>query len=64
MELQPILQEEIYVIRVGILNPASGIVSGQLPSVVVTMSKKMVDDVFNSRMVFFAAVTLEVNYVP
>jgi len=28
------------------------------------MSKKMVDDIFNSRMIFFAGSTPEVNYVP
>jgi len=27
------------------------------------MSKKMVDDIFNSRMIFFAGSTPEVNYV-
>jgi hypothetical protein len=50
--LQPILDQEIYVIRVWRLNPASRILSGYLSSVVVTMSKKMVDDIFNSRMIF------------
>jgi len=28
------------------------------------MSKKMMDDIFNSRVIFFTGSTPEVNYVP